>query len=65
MITIKGFFSNPTFINNNDKTTAIFGELTQYSSSFARDYKTYTKNSKVLFNVFSSKDGLTNITLGD
>jgi hypothetical protein len=59
MITVKGFLTSPQTYDNNDNQTAVFGELTQYSSTFAKDYKTYTSSDgKYQFCVFSSINGM-------
>lgn len=59
MISIKGFYSVPKLNNNQDNSTAIFGELSQYASTFTRDLKTFAKGaSQVNFCLFScKKDG--------
>lgn len=58
MIVIKGFYNVPKLNNNAANSAAVFGELTQYASTFTRDLKTYTKGlSQVNFSLFSCKDG--------
>lgn len=65
MIQVKGFYSFPKLSNNLPNSVAVFGELSQYASTFARDYKTYTKDqSQLSFCSFSSKDGNTKVELG-
>lgn len=65
MITVKGFLSIPKLTDNTQNSTAIFGELSQYASTFARDYKTYVldTDSSVNFCLFSSTDGINKIDL--
>lgn len=64
MITVKGFYTNLKLVNNAADSTAVFGELTQYASTFARDFKAYTRgDSQVSFCLFSCKDGAANTTL--
>jgi hypothetical protein len=65
MIQVKGFYSVPKSVNNMPNVKAVFGELSQYANTFARDYKTYTKGtSQLSFCSFSSKNGDTPIELG-
>lgn len=65
MIQIKGFYSVPKMANNMANAMAIFGELSQNANTFARDYRTYTKDtSQLSFCAFSSKDGDTKVELG-
>lgn len=65
MIQVKGFYSVPKMANNMANAIAVFGELSQFANTFARDYKTYTKDqSQLSFCTFSSKDGDTKVELG-
>ena len=65
MIQVKGFYSFPKMANNMANAMAVFGELSQYATTFARDYKTYTKDqSQLSFCSFSSKDGDNKVELG-
>ena len=65
MITVKGFFSVPKLTNNSSSSTATFGELNQYASSFSRDFKTYTRGTSQLnFCAFSVKDLTNKVELG-
>lgn len=65
MILVKGFYSVPKLSNNSALTTAVFGELSQYASTFSRDYKTFTRGSSQLnFCAFSVKSDGNKTELG-
>lgn len=64
MITVKGFYSAPKFNSNVNNVTAVFGELTQYASTFSRDYKTFAKGlSQINFCLFSCKEADTKVDM--
>ncbi len=64
MISIKGFYSVPRYSNNQDNSTAIFGELTPQSASYTRDPKTYSRGASwVNFSLFFCKEASARVEL--
>ena len=43
MISIKGFIENAAYIDNAASSVAYFGELSNYSRTFAKDSQTYSR----------------------